>query len=45
MLIHYASGDISREEVIRKDKRSVLFHDVSGQLNRLELDVRYIIAN
>lgn len=45
MLIHYAGGDISREEVIRKDKRSVLFDDVSSQLNRLELEVRYIIAN
>jgi hypothetical protein len=44
ILIHYASGDISKEEVIRKDKRSVLFHEVSGQLNRLELDVRYIIT-
>jgi hypothetical protein len=44
ILIHYASGDISKEEVIRKDKRSVLFHEVSGQLNSLELDVRYVIT-
>jgi len=44
LLIHYASGDISEEEVIRKDKRSLLFHEVSGQLDKLELDVRYIIT-
>jgi hypothetical protein len=45
VLIHYASGDISKEEVIRKGKRMVLLNEVGGQLNRLELDVRYIIAN
>jgi len=44
ILIHYASGEISKEEVMTKDKRSVLFHEVSGQLNGLELDVRYIIT-
>jgi hypothetical protein len=44
ILIHYASGDISKEKVIRKDKRAVLFHEVSGQLNGLEPDVRYIIT-
>ena len=45
ILIHYASGDISREEVIRKDKRTVHLDEVSGQLNRLELDVRYIVTS
>jgi len=45
LLIHYASGDISKEEVIRKDKRTVLLNEVAGQLNRLEHDVRFIIAN
>jgi len=44
ILIHFASGDISKEEVIRKDKRSVRFDEVSGQLNGLEPDVRYIIT-
>ena len=44
ILMHYASGDISKENVLRKDKRSVIFDDVSGQLDRLEPDVRYIIA-
>ena len=45
ILVHYASGDISKEQVIRKDKRTVLLDEVSGQLNQLELDVRYIIEN
>ncbi|HEX3252825.1 MAG TPA: hypothetical protein VHS05_25525 [Pyrinomonadaceae bacterium] len=44
LLIHYASGDISKEEVIRKDKKSILLEEVSDQLNQLELDVRYINA-
>lgn len=44
ILIHYASGDISKEEVIRKDKQSVPFHEVCGQLTSLELDLRYIIT-
>ena len=44
MLIHYASGDISKEKVVRKDKRSVVFDEVWDQLNRLEPDVRYIIT-
>jgi len=44
ILIHYASGDISKEKVIRKDKRTVFFQEVSGQLSTLELDVRYIIT-
>lgn len=44
ILIHYASGEISKEKVIRKGKRSVRFHEVSGQLNRIELDLRYIIT-
>jgi hypothetical protein len=45
VLVHYASGDISKEQVIRKDKRTVRFHEVSGQLNQLEPDVRYLIAS
>lgn len=44
ILIHYASGDISKEKVVRKDKRSISFDKVSGQLDRLEPDVRYIIT-
>ena len=44
ILIHYASGDISKEEVIRKDKQWARFQDVSGQLRTLELDIRYIIT-
>jgi len=44
ILIHYASGDISKEKVVRQDKRSILFDEVSGQLDRLEPNVRYIIA-
>lgn len=44
ILIHYASGDISKEKVVRKDKRSVLFDEVSGHLHELEPDVRYIIT-
>src|SRR5689334_18117201 len=35
ILIHYASGDISNEKVVRREKRSVLFDEVSGQLTRL----------
>ena len=45
ILIHYASGDIRRERVIKKDKRSIMFNELSGQFHRLELDVRYVINN
>jgi hypothetical protein len=43
ILIHYATGDVSRERVIRKDKRLVSFDDVRSQYSQLELDVRYAI--
>jgi hypothetical protein len=45
ILIHYASGDISQERVMKNDKRSIRFNELSGQLHKLELDVRYILNN
>ena len=43
ILIHYADGDISRERIMRKEKRLVLFDKLRGQFNRLEFDVRYVM--
>lgn len=44
ILVHYASGDIGKEAVIRKERKSIIFTEVSGQWNRLELDVGYTIT-
>lgn len=43
ILIHYAEGDLSRERVMRQDKKLVSFDELRGQYNRLEFDVRYIV--
>jgi hypothetical protein len=43
ILIHYTGEDLSRETVIRKDKRIVSVDDILRKIDQLELDVRYVI--
>jgi hypothetical protein len=45
ILIHYATGDLSRERVMRKDKRLVSFAELRAQYSRLDPDVRYVVKS
>ena len=45
MLIHDARGDISRENVIPKQRRLISFNELRGRLGQLEIDVRYVIKS
>ena len=44
ILIHSADGDVSRERVMRKDKRLVSFDESRSHYDRLDFDVRYVIS-